>query len=133
MLRFKTHSSVDTHPHNTTQLQNQSKTIPKPSMLLFIYIKIQISHKNHSYNYTHKTANSNRPNQFGGKTTRPPPNTKKAITKAISHISTQTLHQPFKLIQAKTQPKSDANRTLASRWISNDPYITTYWLKLEQA
>ena len=120
-------SPVDTHPHNTTQLQNQSKTIPKPSMLPFI------KHKNifitiHTPNRPQPQKITDRP-FLAGKPTRPiqhTQNTKKAITKAISIISTQTLHQTIKLNQTKTHTKNDANRTLASKCTSNGHIITTH-------
>ena len=97
-------ASVAQHPHNTTQLQNQSKT---PHAFIY-YTKIIKNHlKSSNITQTskihiliHKTAKPQGPTDptnLAGKTNRPPPNTKKAITKAISIFSTQTLHQSIKL------------------------------------
>ena len=117
MLQFKHYvvSSPTSTQHDTTPkpIQNHTKT----PHALFIYIKIHTHHQTGTKQAP--TATHNRPDRFGGKTkpTRPPhpPQQKKAITKAIGHISTQTLHQPFKLIKAKTHTKNDTNLTLASK------------------
>ena len=82
-----------------------------------------------SHSYTHQNRKANRPDHFpaifSDRTDPPHTHNKKAITKAISIFSTQTLHHSIKLNQAKPQPKSDANRTLASKCARKDTIITT--------